>query len=60
VLFIDVGNTALVLSILVVCLIVVGISACIFLERLHRRAIRRRDEGAKAWIHHTISENQVM
>jgi hypothetical protein len=60
VLFIDVGNTTLVLSVLAVCLIVVGISACIFLQWLHRRALRRRDEGAKAWIHHTISGNQVM
>lgn len=59
VLFIDVGNTVLVLSVLVVCLVVVGISACIFLEWMHRRALRRRDEGAKAWIHHTISENQL-
>lgn len=59
VLFVDVGNTALVLSVLVACLIAVGISACIFLEWLHRRALRRRDDGAKAWIHHTINENQL-
>jgi predicted membrane chloride channel (bestrophin family) len=60
VLFIDVSNTVLVLSVLVACLIVVGISACIFLEWMHRRALRRRDEGAKAWIHHTIYENKVI
>jgi predicted membrane chloride channel (bestrophin family) len=60
VLFIDVSSTALVLSVLVASLVIVGVLACIFLEWLRRRALRRRDEGAKAWIHHTISENQVM
>jgi hypothetical protein len=54
-----VNNTVLVLSALAVCLIVVGALACFFLERLRRRALRRRDEGAKDWIHHTLSENEV-
>jgi hypothetical protein len=56
---IDVDDTALVLTVLVVCLIVVGVSACFFLEWLHRRALRSRDEGARAWIHRTISGNKV-
>jgi predicted membrane chloride channel (bestrophin family) len=60
VLFMDVSNTVLVLCVLVACLIIVGISACIFLEWLRRRALRRRDEGAKAWIHHTINESRVI
>jgi uncharacterized membrane protein len=59
VLLLAVGNTALVLVILVVCLVAVGLLACFFSQWLHRRALRRRDEGAKAWIQHTLSENQV-
>jgi amino acid transporter len=59
VLFLAVDNTALVLTVFVFCLIAIGVSACFFLEWLHRRALRNRDEGAKAWIHRTLSGNQV-
>ncbi|XP_021919299.1 uncharacterized protein LOC110829647 [Zootermopsis nevadensis] len=59
VLFVAVDNSTLVLIILVVCLVAVGVSACLFLEWLHRRALRRRDEGARAWIHRTISGKQL-
>jgi hypothetical protein len=59
VLLVDSRNTVLVLTVLVVCLIAVGASACFFMQWLNRRALQRRDEGAKEWIHRTLSENEV-
>ncbi|PSN51003.1 hypothetical protein C0J52_08580 [Blattella germanica] len=52
-------NTTILLTILVLTLVIVGIAACLFMQWLHRRAMRRRDEGAKEWIHHTLSVNQL-
>ncbi|XP_069689946.1 uncharacterized protein [Periplaneta americana] len=52
-------NTVPLLAALICTLLAVGVISCVFLQWLHRRAMRRRDEGAKAWINRTLSENQL-
>ena len=58
-LLLDDENKTVVLIVLIISLLLVGVAACLFIQWLHRRALRRRDEGAKDWIHRTLSENQV-
>ncbi|KAJ9583774.1 hypothetical protein L9F63_021864 [Diploptera punctata] len=59
VLLLDDENTTVLLVVLILALIIVGVVACMFLQWLHRRALRRRDEGAKDWIHRTLSANHL-
>jgi amino acid transporter len=59
VLIFTVYSTTVIFAVLVICLIVAGALVCFFLEWLRRRALRRRDEGASAWIRHTLSDIQL-
>lgn len=60
VLLFTVHSSTLVFVVVMISLIVIGAFACFFLEWLRRRALRRRDEGASAWIRHTLSNSEVI